>query len=1041
MPYPCLPSHPTPDEIAEHFTLSPQERELVGTLKKENWLGFAVLLKTYEFLGHPPLEKTDVPSALVLELARQLGQSSKTFRRYPWKGRIWKHHRTVVRKHHETRSCRARDRQHLREALSARGNELLTRARMLDAAVDWCRSRHLELPAEAELRRLVHSARRHFFDTLFQSVYTRLEPPVRELLDRLFVRFTRSHLNEYAAITGTASALGPFPCLVAPLHGLVAFPLEHLPDRVLSTGYGYDRLKQPSSGKSGPKTLLREVHKLEAIRAIGIRSREHLAGINPWLVGRFYKRARREPAGLMRRHAAPVRCTLLAALLHQRGMDVTDGIVRMFLDLIHRIQKKADKALVHAITQDVPNQVYSLRRTFHAIALAVTRQPEGDFEHDLFPHVPKETFEEFLEKHNHKEPSYEVSRAQHMREKYARSYRRELKKVLELLTFRATSTTYQPLLEGIELVRRYATSKRALYPKGTSIPEALLTRKWPVLVWVDTPQGPRASRHYFELCVLHKLERALRCKEVWVEGAYRFRNPDEDMPTNWAECRTVRYDKHGFPLDPQDFLRPIQTAMKEGLAHFDGFLGGPSPDVTIQRPGGGKKGVFKVPKLEKRPERPIIQEAKARVLRRWGMQDLLNILLEADQRINFLQFFHTSGQRQVLSTEELRRRLLLVIFSLGTNIGPKRLHAAANLSCSYAEFLYFCQRYLDNDGLRQAIIALTNYILVVRNPKIWGNATTCASDGKYLSAWDQNLVAEWNPHYHGLGVMVYWHVEKNSLCIYSQTKAPSSSEVAAMVEGLVRHDCEMRVERNFVDSHGQSEVAFAFCKFLGIELNPRLKRIKHERLYLPDNELKASLPRLKPVLERSLNWDLFTLQYDDLVRHVVALKEGTGPVESILRRFNSFNRGHPTYRAALELGKAQKIIFLCKDLSDPLLRQERQEGLNVVENWNGAIDFIRFGRKNEFQTNDPEQMERSILCLHLLVNAIVLVNTLMLQHVLAEDGLLARFGPRDFAALMPLFPSNINPFGAFALPDLARPSFLGLGLGLQFRARTEKEAP
>jgi len=51
----------------------------------------------------------------------------------------------------------------------------------------------------------------------------------------------------------------------------------------------------------------------------------------------------------------------------------------------------------------------------------------------------------------------------------------------------------------------------------------------------------------------------------------------------------------------------------------------------------------------------------------------------------------------------------------------------------------------------------------------------------------------------------------NAVCIYSQNKSFSNSEVAAMIEGLVRHDTEMRVEKNFVDSHGQSEVAFAFC--------------------------------------------------------------------------------------------------------------------------------------------------------------------------------------------------------------------------------------
>jgi TnpA family transposase len=65
------------------------------------------------------------------------------------------------------------------------------------------------------------------------------------------------------------------------------------------------------------------------------------------------------------------------------------------------------------------------------------------------------------------------------------------------------------------------------------------------------------------------------------------------------------------------------------------------------------------------------------------------------------------------------------------------------------------------------------------------------------------------------------------VCIYSQLRSFSSSEVAAMIEGLVRHDTGMRVEKNFVDSYGQSEVAFAFCHLLGtVRLMPRLRRIK-----------------------------------------------------------------------------------------------------------------------------------------------------------------------------------------------------------------------
>ena len=44
-----------------------------------------------------------------------------------------------------------------------------------------------------------------------------------------------------------------------------------------------------------------------------------------------------------------------------------------------------------------------------------------------------------------------------------------------------------------------------------------------------------------------------------------------------------------------------------------------------------------------------------------------------------------------------------------------------------------------------------------------------------------------------------------------------------MIEGVLRHDTEMEVERQYVDSHGQSEVAFAFCRLLGFQLLPRLK--------------------------------------------------------------------------------------------------------------------------------------------------------------------------------------------------------------------------
>jgi TnpA family transposase len=128
------------------------------------------------------------------------------------------------------------------------------------------------------------------------------------------------------------------------------------------------------------------------------------------------------------------------------------------------------------------------------------------------------------------------------------------------------------------------------------------------------------------------------------------------------------------------------------------------------------------------------------------------------------------------------------------------------------------------------------------------------------------------------------HVEKKSTCIYSQLKTCSSSEVAAMIEGVLRHCTSMDVQKNYVDSHGQSEIAFAFTHLLGFQLMPRLKRIKVQKLYRPHAGQTDAYPNLEPVMTRPINWDLIRQQYDQMVKYATALRLGTAETEAILKQ-------------------------------------------------------------------------------------------------------------------------------------------------------------
>jgi TnpA family transposase len=54
------------------------------------------------------------------------------------------------------------------------------------------------------------------------------------------------------------------------------------------------------------------------------------------------------------------------------------------------------------------------------------------------------------------------------------------------------------------------------------------------------------------------------------------------------------------------------------------------------------------------------------------------------------------------------------------------------------------------------------------------------------------------------------------------------------------------------------------------------------------------------------------------------------------------------------LGKAIKNNFLCRDLHSEALRREIQEGLNVIDTWNGASSFILYGKGGEIAANELE---------------------------------------------------------------------------------------
>jgi Tn3 transposase DDE domain len=104
----------------------------------------------------------------------------------------------------------------------------------------------------------------------------------------------------------------------------------------------------------------------------------------------------------------------------------------------------------------------------------------------------------------------------------------------------------------------------------------------------------------------------------------------------------------------------------------------------------------------------------------------------------------------------------------------------------------------------------------------------------------------------------------------------------------------------------------------------------------------------------------------------------------------------------LEVGRAQRTIFVARYLGDRQLQREITEGLNVVEAFSRANSVIYYGKGSEISSNRADEQEMSVACLRILQAALVYVNTLLLQDVLGRSGLTcspSRTGGADAAVL------------------------------------------
>ena len=175
-----------PDELVQHWSLSPDERDALGNKSGATRINFAILLKAFQLSGRFPERQDEVAAGIVAFVAKQVGVAPEVYFEEDWSERTQRLQRAQVRDHCGFHAFRAEDEAVLVQWLSERVVSPNPDEEVLKvAAYEHLRSQRLEPPGPDRLRRLLSAAVDRRKQRLLTATVAQLSPATRTALDTL----------------------------------------------------------------------------------------------------------------------------------------------------------------------------------------------------------------------------------------------------------------------------------------------------------------------------------------------------------------------------------------------------------------------------------------------------------------------------------------------------------------------------------------------------------------------------------------------------------------------------------------------------------------------------------------------------------------------------------------------------------------------------------------------------------------------------------------------------------------------------------------
>lgn len=77
------------------------------------------------------------------------------------------------------------------------------------------------------------------------------------------------------------------------------------------------------------------------------------------------------------------------------------------------------------------------------------------------------------------------------------------------------------------------------------------------------------------------------------------------------------------------------------------------------------------------------------------------------------------------------------------------------------------------------------------------------------------------------------HISDQYTPFYTKVIAANARDATHVLDGLLYHESDLRIEEHYTDTGGFTDHVFALCHLLGFRFAPRIRDLADKRLYVP----------------------------------------------------------------------------------------------------------------------------------------------------------------------------------------------------------------